>query len=224
MVKQFNVSEDRVHIGLAQFAMDFNHEFYLNKHFEKEGCVSHIQNLIYTSGTTNIGKALRHIEKYFDTSHGGRIGVPKILVVISDGVSDDGVLEPAAHLRGLGIIVYAIAVGDYYPVDLHRITGAPKRIFPANSFDELPEVVQEVMDEMCSGDQPVPKPDPKPDPGLRELICVTSPLACSFSPTVFFRFSGGQKVETCFPHFQTAASISPWDSIFLRKAALPVRY
>lgn len=218
MVKQFNISEDRVHIGLAQFAMDFNHEFYLNQHFEKEACVSHIQRLKYTSGTTNIGKALRHIEKYFDTSHGGRIGVPKILVLISDGNSDDGVLEAGVHLRGLGIIVYAIAVGDYYPVELHRITGAPKRIFPTNSFDELPEVVQKVVNEICSGDQP------KPDPGLRELISVTSPLACSFSPTVFFCFSGGQKVKTCFPRFQTAALISPWDSIFLRKAALPVRY
>ncbi|KAM8869610.1 collagen alpha-6(VI) chain-like isoform 2-T3 [Spinachia spinachia] len=158
LVKKFSISEDRVRIGLAQFANDFHHEFYLDAHFEEEKCTSAIKDLAYIGGGSFIGKALGHMEKYFHTSNGARTGVPKILLLISDGDSDDPVFKAGAHLRSLGIIVYAIAVGNYFPVELHQIAGAPKRIFTTKSFSELPQMAQKVVNEICP-----PEPDLGPD-------------------------------------------------------------
>ncbi|XP_068567699.1 collagen alpha-6(VI) chain [Cebidichthys violaceus] len=156
LVNSFDVSEDFVHVGLAQFSDEPKDEFYLNKYFHKEDCISHIQRMEHEGGNTYIGKALVHIKNYFEVSRGSRREIPKILVLISDGDSHDEVREAASSLRDVGIKVFAIAVGDVHPLKLHQITGTPERLFRVRNFNDLANIKQKVVDELCPNIQPPP--------------------------------------------------------------------
>ncbi|KAM6935984.1 collagen alpha-6(VI) chain-like isoform 1-T2 [Lycodopsis pacificus] len=152
LVNSFDVSEDFVHVGLAQFSDVPKHEFDLNKYFHKEDCISHIQGLEHKGGNTYIGKALDHIKDYFEVSRGSRRESPKILVLISDGDSHDEVRAAASSLKDVGIKVFAIAVGDVHPLNLHQITYTPERLFRVQNFNELANIKQKVVDEICPND------------------------------------------------------------------------
>ncbi|KAK1896007.1 Collagen alpha-6(VI) chain [Dissostichus eleginoides] len=118
------------------FSKEPRDEFDLNRYFKKEDLIGHIQTMEYTGGDTYLGKALDHISNYFDDSR----GVPKNLVLISDGGSHDDVEDAADYLRIHNISVFAIGVGDIHDLELLQITGTPEKLL--NSVrDELRDVV-----------------------------------------------------------------------------------
>ncbi|KAI9520282.1 hypothetical protein NQZ68_020182 [Dissostichus eleginoides] len=128
IVNSFIVSKERVRIGLAQFSKEPRDEFDLNRYFKKEDLIGHIQTMESTGGDTYLGKALDHISNYFDDSR----GVPKNLVLISDGGSHDDVEDAADYLRIHNISVFAIGVGDIHDLELLQITGTPEKLSRAN--------------------------------------------------------------------------------------------
>lgn len=214
LVSSFKLSENLVRVGLAQFSSTFQNEFYLNQFYSDQAVTKHILDMKQIGGGTNIGLALDSIIDHFDASRGGRRSarISQNLVLITDGESQDDVEEAADRLRALGIEVFAIGIGDVHDLELLQITGTPDRLFTVQSFGSLEKIKQKVVDTICKS-RPIQDPSGK-------LIGVTLPLRCSFSTTMFFRISGGQKENKIksFPLLQPAALISPWDSISLEEA------
>uniref|UniRef100_A0A4W6DQT3 VWFA domain-containing protein n=1 Tax=Lates calcarifer TaxID=8187 RepID=A0A4W6DQT3_LATCA len=139
LVKTLDVRKDFIRVGCAQFASAPHHEFYLSDYTEKKDVMSRIDSLSYIGGNTYLGEALKHIKDYFDASRGSRrsVGIPQNLVLISDGDSHDDVEEAADSLRALGIVVFAIAVGDVHDLQLLQIAGTPERLFTVQNFKGL---------------------------------------------------------------------------------------
>ncbi|XP_050932342.1 LOW QUALITY PROTEIN: collagen alpha-6(VI) chain-like [Lates calcarifer] len=156
LVKTLDVRKDFIRVGCAQFASAPHHEFYLSDYTEKKDVMSRIDRLSYIGGNTYLGEALKHIKDYFDASHGSRrsVGIPQNLVLISDGDSHDDVEEAADSLRALGIVVFAIAVGDVHDLQLLQIAGTPERLFTVQNFKGLVTIKQKVIDAICPGDEP----------------------------------------------------------------------
>lgn len=207
LVKSFEVSEEFVHVGLAQFNDVPQHEFYLNKYSQVEDVISHILNMEYHGGNTFIGKALYYIKDYFKASQGSRSGISKNLVLITDGNSHDDVEDAAERLRALGIEVFAIGVGDVHDLELLQITGTPERLFTVRNFNGLENIKKKSFNTICKSKLIV---DPHGEfKGVTLLFCV--------SPSFPSRH------KTYFPLLQNAALISPWDLIFLEELELLVR-
>ncbi|XP_063736075.1 collagen alpha-6(VI) chain-like [Eleginops maclovinus] len=164
VVNSFDISEKWIHVGLAQFSNEPKDEFNLNNYFKKEDLTKHIQGLNYTGGDTNIGRALDHIMEYFQEFRGSRSGVPKTMVLISDGESHDEVEDAADRLRDMNITLLAIGVGDVHELQLLQITGTPERLFSVHNFNELANIKQGVVDVICDGQDPPPSPPPSPSP------------------------------------------------------------
>lgn len=163
VVDNFNVRKEFAHVGLAQFSDNPKHEFYLNTYNDKTKMIEHILNMNYNGGNTNLGKALDHIRDYFQESNGGRRGVPKNLVLITDGNSHDDVEDAAEALRKMGVTVFAIAVGDVFYLQLLQITGTPEKVFDVENFDSLANIKKKIIDEICDTE-----PDDEPKIGKLE--------------------------------------------------------
>lgn len=151
LVKSFKVSKEFVHIGLAQFSSSFQHEFYLNQFFTEQVISKHVMDLQQLGGGTNIGLALNSIREYFKASRGSRSpeGISQNLVLITDGESQDDVEEAARLLRGMGVEVFTIGVGNAHDLELLQIAGSSDRVFTVKSFGNLENIKQKVVDTIC---------------------------------------------------------------------------
>lgn len=161
LIRNFNVSKDLVHVGLAQFSDTFQNEFHLNKYYTEQEVTEHIMKMVQTGGGTKIGLALEYIKEYFTAAKGSRrsAGISQNLVIITDGESQDDVEDAAEYLRlQLKIEIFAIGIGDVHHLQLHQMTGTPKRVLTVENFDSLEKIKQKVVDTICTS-----KPDP-PDP------------------------------------------------------------
>uniref|UniRef100_A0A3Q0T315 VWFA domain-containing protein n=1 Tax=Amphilophus citrinellus TaxID=61819 RepID=A0A3Q0T315_AMPCI len=157
VVKSFEVSEKFAHVGLAQFSDNPRDEFDLKKYYNKEDVIGHIHRLEYNGGNTYLGKALRHIKRYFQESGESRRDIPKNLVLFTDGNSHDDVGKDATALRDMGVTVFAIAVGDIYYLQLLQITGASEQVFEVQNFKSLGNIKTKIIDEICKSEHDEPK-------------------------------------------------------------------
>ncbi|KAM6995244.1 collagen alpha-6(VI) chain [Tautogolabrus adspersus] len=156
VINSFKVSDDLVRVGCAQFSSEFQNEFYLNQLNAAADVNKHIQSMMQIGGGTNIGKALDAIREYFEASRGSRRseGISQNLVLITDGESQDDVEDAADRLRGLGIEVFAIGIGDVHDLELLQITGTPERLFTVQNFGSLEKIKQKVVDTICKSKPP----------------------------------------------------------------------
>ncbi|XP_071402741.1 collagen alpha-6(VI) chain-like [Centroberyx affinis] len=159
LVNSFNISEEFVRVGVAQFSSSPQKEFYLDQYYTEAEVNKHILDMIQLGGGTNIGRALDFIQEYFMASHGSRIsaGISQNLVLITDGDSQDDVEDAADRLRAMGIEVFAIGIGDVHDLELLQITGTPERLFTVENFGSLANIKQKVIDTICKS-KPIPDP------------------------------------------------------------------
>uniref|UniRef100_A0A667Z011 VWFA domain-containing protein n=1 Tax=Myripristis murdjan TaxID=586833 RepID=A0A667Z011_9TELE len=151
LVTSFEVSEEFVHVGVAQFSSYPQKEFYLNEYYTEVEVNKHILNMRQLGGGTNIGQALKFIRDYFQASRGSRIAerISQNLILITDGDSQDDVEDAANDLRALGIEVFAIGIGDIHDLELRQITGNPEKLFTVQNFGSLANIKQKVVDTIC---------------------------------------------------------------------------
>uniref|UniRef100_A0A672GL26 Collagen, type VI, alpha 4a n=1 Tax=Salarias fasciatus TaxID=181472 RepID=A0A672GL26_SALFA len=188
LVNSFKVSADLVHVGLAQFSSEFQHEFYLNQYLTETAVSEHIQKMQQLGGGTNIGRALNAILGHFEAANGARWGISQNLVLITDGESQDDVQDAADKLRALGIEVFAIGIGNVHDLELLQITGTPERLFTVQDFGSLERIKQKVVDTIC-------KSKPIVDPSS-----CTIDIAMGFDVSQRAGASGGSSIH---PKLQT---------------------
>lgn len=162
LVDGFDVTPDRVRIGMAQYSSVQRTEFSLNTYQNKEQILKHIDNLSYMAGGTQTGKGLDFILKnHFVESAGSRAKdkVPQIAVVITDGKSGDNVEPYAKRLRDQGITLYAIGVKNADQEELKQIASAPhdQHVYSVSDFSALQGISQKIGQVLCTN---VVKPQP----------------------------------------------------------------
>jgi hypothetical protein len=115
LVTSLKISSTEAHVALVTFTATSN----LSYSFAQEQSLSAISNamnsLIYRTGSKATGAAIAFaIDSVFAT---GRSGVPKLLVLFTNGPSLDSITTSAARLRGNAIETFVIAMVDYLDVD-----------------------------------------------------------------------------------------------------------
>ena len=111
-----------------------------------------IDNATYLRGGTLTGKALKFVKtELFDKT--GREGVPKVLIVMTDGKSSDDVIKPAEQLSNANITVFAIGIGRNYDiVQLKQIASKPEMKYALTSdFNRLNDLYTSIRDDACRG-------------------------------------------------------------------------
>jgi len=140
----FGVSDDASRAGVVTFSYYTEHSIKLNDHTDLSSFNKAVDDIALMGSTTRIDKALRLTQQeMFSIANGGRPGVNKVLIVLTDGsqTQDAGAEDPgvvAEELRNSGIRVLAVGIGKgVNGTELARIAGDSKNVYSAASFDEL---------------------------------------------------------------------------------------
>ena len=83
-----------------------------------------------------------------------RPGVPRVLVVLTDGKSKDDVTGAAKALHDMGVRVMVVGIGPFLDgKQLHAVASDPKKehLFKAGNFSSLKKVIEKVEKEICKG-------------------------------------------------------------------------
>ncbi|KAM5327199.1 collagen alpha-3(VI) chain isoform 2-T3 [Glossophaga mutica] len=128
VVKSLAEGQNDFRFALAQFNGDPRTEFLLNTYRSKQEVLSHISNLSHTGGSNQTGKGLAHVlQSHLTEAAGSRAGrgVPQVIVVLTDGRSDDRLALPSAGLKSADVNVFAIGVEDADEGALREIASGP---------------------------------------------------------------------------------------------------
>ena len=112
----------------------------------------------YRYGSTLTGLAINAmVTNLFGDGNGARNreeNVPRVGIVMTDGNSDDPVLEPANNARAEGITLFAIGIGTGIgESELREIANDPddRFVFQVNNFDVIENIRSLVGQEACEG-------------------------------------------------------------------------
>ena len=144
LASTFGVSDTGSRAGVVTFSYYTQHSIKLNDYTDVTSFNEAVDKIPLMGQTTRIDKALRLTQKeMFSLPNGGRPGVNKVLIVLTDGsqTQDAGAEDPAdvaEELRNSGIRVIVVGIGNKVnSTELAKIAGDAKNVYGASSFDEL---------------------------------------------------------------------------------------
>lgn len=154
LISSLYVGPKQIRVGLAQYSDDTFIEFLLNQYSSKDNMLEQIKNLPFRSGSTYTGAALESLmREFFTESAGSRAAedVAQIVILITDGESNDEVKVPASKLRASGISVYVVGIGVQNTAELEEIASKPsnKFVFSIDGFDILEELTSSLLQTVC---------------------------------------------------------------------------
>ncbi|KAJ8288713.1 hypothetical protein COCON_G00013720 [Conger conger] len=139
-------------VSFVQFSDNAKTEFKLNTYQNKGMTLAALQLVRFQGGNTKTGIALKHVnDKVFTSDSGMRRNVPKVLVVVTDGRSQDEVKKNAATLQQSGYSVFVIGVADVDINELRNIGSKPseRHVFVVDDFDAFTKIQDNLITFIC---------------------------------------------------------------------------
>ncbi|XP_047455334.1 collagen alpha-1(XIV) chain isoform X2 [Mugil cephalus] len=146
------IGPDGTQVAIAQFSDDARTEFQLSSHSNKEALLEAIQRIRYKGGNTKTGRAIKHVkESIFTPEAGARRGVPKVLVVLTDGRSQDDVNKVSKEMQMEGYIIFAIGFADADYGELVNIASKPsdRHVFFVDDLDAVKKIEEQLITFVC---------------------------------------------------------------------------
>ncbi|KAM4609165.1 collagen alpha-3(VI) chain-like [Polymixia lowei] len=145
---------DRFKFALVQYSGSPKTEFQLNTYATVRGVLTHVRAMTYRGGGTLTGLGLDFlIRAHLNMASGSRAGegVAQLVVVLTDGRSQDDVAEPAQVLRLAGVEVFAVGVQDAVDWELREMASLPHdaHVFSVDTFLALRDIIQDLVVGLC---------------------------------------------------------------------------
>lgn len=144
------IGKDSVQVGVVQFSSLSKAEFALKQFSDKYEMQQAVNDIQQLGAGTMTGDALYFVSEYFDPPQGGRPGTPQILIVITDGESQDAVDLHAQALRDKGITIYSIGVLNANSTQLREISGTQDNVYLERDFDGLDFLDSKLLLKICT--------------------------------------------------------------------------
>uniref|UniRef100_A0A3B4Z2L9 Integrin alpha-M-like n=1 Tax=Stegastes partitus TaxID=144197 RepID=A0A3B4Z2L9_9TELE len=158
LVRSFLSSDTQ--FSISQFSSSPDIHYYFNNFFSNGQWEQNIDGIYQLGGSTFTAKAIQYVvNNVFVPQRGSRQNVKKILIVITDGASNDrGQLQnAAASAESKKIVRFAIGVGNAFQVtgarrELDTIASSPstKHVFQVENFNALEIIRQTLQDSIFS--------------------------------------------------------------------------
>jgi len=149
----FPIGATETRVGMVTYNNDVNIKFYLNTHTEKEDILRAITEFEYEGVGTQTGKALiQTTANMFRSETGHRDGVPSVTILITDGRSQDPVIQAAQHLQKQSRVM-AVGIGSNADIqELQTIaTGeGMDNVFMVSNYESLTQIQDELAISIAS--------------------------------------------------------------------------
>ncbi|KAK1332010.1 hypothetical protein QTO34_007687 [Cnephaeus nilssonii] len=146
------IGADGTQVAMVQFTDDPRTEFKLNTYKTKETLLDAIKHISYKGGNTKTGKAIKYVrDTLFNSESGTRKGIPRVIVVITDGRSQDDVNKISREMQSDGYSIFAIGVADADYSELVNIGSKPsaRHVFFVDDFDAFKKIEDELITFVC---------------------------------------------------------------------------
>uniref|UniRef100_A0A8C7X7K8 Collagen type XIV alpha 1 chain n=1 Tax=Oryzias sinensis TaxID=183150 RepID=A0A8C7X7K8_9TELE len=146
------IGPDGTQVAIAQFSDDARTEFKLNSYTNKERLLDAVNKISYKGGNTKTGRAIQHVKENIFTAEGGvRRGIPNVLVVLTDGRSQDDVNKVSKEMQMEGYIVFAIGFADADYGELVSIASKPsdRHVFFVDDLDAFQKIEEKLVTFVC---------------------------------------------------------------------------
>lgn len=149
VVKMFDVSANKTRVGIVVFSHDAQMFLPLNNTLNKQELLDSISKVSHIGGGTNTAAALRLVRQDGFLNDIARAKVPKIAIVLTDGLSaNEDLTQREAKLTQLsGISVFAIGIGNGVDlIEIRNIASNPddNYVFQVDDFNSL-DTIKEVL-------------------------------------------------------------------------------
>ncbi|XP_063179791.1 collagen alpha-1(VII) chain-like [Chroicocephalus ridibundus] len=151
------IGPEGTQVAVAQYSEEPRAAFHFNQHRDRNSALKAVKGLSYAGGNTKTGRGITYmLKEFFQSSRGMRPDFPHVLVLVTDGRSQDDVLLPARAAHGLGIRIIAVGVSGADPVELNSILLQQnlQNVFYVSTFDDFPQILRELIEVICSDPQP----------------------------------------------------------------------
>lgn len=150
LLKLFTIGQYRVRAGIVKADRTPTLQFSVKDHKTRETLEKDVRNMLQPSGGQEMGVALTYVAERFREANVSReANVQNILIIITDKKSQDDVSKPTAELSNLGVLVYAVGVGDADRDYLLKMADDSKVFFVTN-YDALNVIKTDVLTDICS--------------------------------------------------------------------------
>ncbi|XP_070103361.1 collagen alpha-1(XX) chain [Equus caballus] len=195
VIEPFEIGPDKVQVGLTQYSGDPQTEWDLNAFGTKEEVLAAIRGLRYRGGNTFTGLALTHVlEQNLKPTAGPRPEAATVVILVTDGKSQDDARTAGHVLKELGVDVFAVGVKNADEEELRLLASQPLDI-TVHSVQDFPQLgtlaglLSRLICQKVQGRSPRggPAAAPAPDPlsALTSLVLTqvtSSSVHLSWSP------------------------------------------
>ncbi|XP_070784405.1 collagen alpha-1(XXI) chain [Enoplosus armatus] len=113
ITSQFDISSHYTQVAVIQYSDTPRLEIPLGKHQGGAELIQAIRSITYLGGNTQTGRAIKFaVDHVFSSSQRARQVKNRIAVVVTDGKSQDDVVDASMEARAQGITVFAVGVGS----------------------------------------------------------------------------------------------------------------
>uniref|UniRef100_I3MNA9 Collagen alpha-1(XX) chain n=1 Tax=Ictidomys tridecemlineatus TaxID=43179 RepID=I3MNA9_ICTTR len=185
VISPFEIGPDKVQVGLTQYSGDPQTEWDLNSFRSSGEVLAAVHGLRYKGGNTFTGLALTHVlGQNLKPSAGLRPEAAKVVILVTDGKSQDDVHTAARVLKDLDIDVFAVGVKNADEAELKVLASQPLDITVHNVLD-FPQlatlagllsrlICQKVQGRSLITPEDAPALEPLPGPSSLVLTQITS--------------------------------------------------
>ncbi|XP_073486432.1 collagen alpha-4(VI) chain-like isoform X2 [Aquarana catesbeiana] len=158
VVNDSMVGKENVQFGAVTYGTTPEEQFPLKAHSSKSEVRKAIYSLKRKKEFTYTATALMYTQERFDPIYGGRPGVARIIILITDGettLADRPKLDTVPQsLRNNGFIIFAVGVGGAKREELEKIAGQPDRWFLVNNYTSLEALHENITHIVCDQSKP----------------------------------------------------------------------
>lgn len=146
-----------IRVGLLTYSYHVYPVFDLSSFSTDSAIHRAVQQAHYGQEGTHTDKAIAYAsDVILSAQHSGRRSVPKILILITDGTSDNIMRTKiqAKHAKAKGINIIVVGIGNFVDRrELEMIANSPTSKFLLNidSFAELKKIIRVLSNRKCKG-------------------------------------------------------------------------
>jgi collagen type VI alpha len=156
-----DVTNDQVLVGFVTYSTDVNDHFFLNMYSRSRSALITAVNFNELGGTTNTQGALNFVkDSVFTTSNGDRPGVDNVVILLSDGYSDEPEgsspdANAGSSLKQSGATIYTIGFGAAPNIlELNTLASAPTSmhtfVLPSANTTDITTTANSLIAQLCA--------------------------------------------------------------------------
>ncbi|XP_069369209.1 collagen alpha-1(XXI) chain-like [Paralichthys olivaceus] len=153
ITSQFDISSHYTQLAVIQYSDTPRLEITLGTHQSGAELIEAIQSITYLGGNTQTGRAIKFaVDHVFAASQRASQVKNRIAVVVTDGKSQDDVVDASMEARAQGITVFAVGVGSEITTsELVSIANKPSSTYVlyAEDYTNIDRIRESMEQKLC---------------------------------------------------------------------------